>query len=276
MKELFELIKVLLLGILEGVTEWLPISSTGHLLLFDNLLYLDESNAFKEVFFVVIQLGAILAVLVHFWGKMVPAKQDQIPETLSLWTKVALACIPGAIFTLLFDDALEAFLNGTKIGRISLMTAVIATALILYGIWFLFIEKKRRPSRIHTLQEISCKDALCIGVFQTLSILPGTSRSGATVIGALSLGIERSVAAEFSFFLAVPVMLGYSALKLIKFGFAFTPYQLRLLLIGTVSAFITSLFVIRFLLSYVKKHSFASFGVYRILLGIAVFFFCLL
>ncbi len=276
MESLLELIKVLFLGILEGITEWLPISSTGHMLLVDEFLHLKESAAFKELFFVVIQLGAILAVLVLFREKMIPFQNTRgiitlRRQTVSLWLKVIVACIPGAVVTLLFDNALEGFLGQTRIReRVPLMPVVIAIALVLYGALFILIEQKNKAPRIHKIEEIRFSDALSIGLFQALSIIPGTSRSGSTVVGALVLGISRPAAAEFSFFLAVPVMLGYSLIKLLKFGFAFTLSQLLLLLIGSAAAFLTSLAVIRCLLSYVKKHNFSPFGIYRIVLGIIV------
>lgn len=274
--ELFlEWIKALLLGILEGITEWLPISSTGHLLLLDRILNLNESEAFKEVFFVVIQLGAILAVVLLFWNKMLPFKKGRSAlllnrESLSLWFKVILACIPGAVLTLLFDDALDRFLNQTKIGSLPVMPVVIALALVFYGVLFILIERKKTLPHANSTEEITCRQALFIGLFQTLSIIPGTSRSGSTILGAMLLGISRPAAAEFTFFLAVPVMLGYSLLKLVKFGFAFSISQSLLLLTGCITAFLTSLFVIQALMSYVKKHSFSAFGIYRIGLGILV------
>ena len=278
----WEWIKVLFLGVLEGITEWLPISSTGHLLLVDEFLRLEESDAFKELFFVVIQLGAILAVPVLFWDKMSPFQNRRgiitlRREPLSLWLKVVVACIPGAVVTLLFDNALEGFLGETRVReQLPLLPLVIATALILYGALFILIEQKNKAPRIHRIQDLRFSDALLIGLFQALSIIPGTSRSGSTVIGALCLGISRSAAAEFSFFLAVPVMLGYSLVKLLKFGFAFTLGQFVLLFLGSAAAFLTSLFVIRALLSYVKKHNFSPFGIYRIILGIVVLLYFLL
>lgn len=276
MEALTEMLKVIFFGILEGVTEWLPISSTGHLLLVDRWLCLEESDAFKEVFFVVIQLGAVLAVFFHFGKKMLPFSRQSSHlslkiHTASLWLKVVLACVPGAVVTLLFDNALEDLLTKTKLGgKIPLMSAVISLALILYGILFLLIEGKRKLPHTVAVEQIRWKDAFHIGLFQALSIIPGTSRSGSTILGAMTLGIGRSAASEFSFFLAVPVMAGYSLLKLLKFGFAFSPREARLLLIGSLCAFLTSLAVIRFLMSYVKRHSFALFGIYRILLGLAV------
>ena len=276
-----EWLKVLLLGILEGVTEWLPISSTGHLLLLDGFLSLNQSEEFKEVFFVVIQLGAILAVPLLFWDEMILFRREgQVirfqGDSLSRWLKVILACVPGAAVTLLFDNAIDGFLNHTKIGGISLLPVIIAAALILYGAIFLLIERKNKVPHIQNTKDIRYTDALLIGLFQTLSVIPGTSRSGSTIIGAIALGISRPAAAEFTFFLAVPVMLGYSLLKLLKFGFIFTASEAALLVAGTASAFLTSLFVIRALMSYVQKHSFSSFGIYRIVLGIAVLLYFLL
>mgnify|MGYP003308385408 CR=1 FL=1 len=281
MNVIFELLKSILYGIVEGITEWLPISSTGHMLLVDEFLQLEESAEFKELFFVVIQLGAILAVPLLFWDQMTPLKNSRgiitlRRQSLSLWLKVILACIPGAVVTLLFDNALEGFLGQTRIrDQIPLMPVVIASALLLYGALFILIERKNKTPRLHTLEELRFSDAFFIGLFQALSIIPGTSRSGSTVVGALALGISRPAAAEFSFFLAVPVMLGYSLLKLLKFGFAFTLSQFILLLIGAAAAFLTSLIVIRTLMSYVQKHSFSAFGIYRILLGTIVLLYFL-
>lgn len=269
MPDFIELLKVIFLGIVEGITEWLPISSTGHMLLVDEFLQLNANDAFKEMFFVVIQLGAILAVVVLFWHKMLPFQlQDRKKpfwkkDTLSLWLKVVVACIPGAAVTLLFDDVIEAHLH---------TPVVIACALILYGIAFLLVEdwnKARRP-RIRTLSEITYQTALIIGLFQVLSIIPGTSRSGSTIIGALIIGVSRVAAAEFTFFLAVPVMFGMSALKLLKFGFAFTGAELVALLAGMAVAFLVSLAVIKFLMNYIRKHDFKAFGWYRIALGALV------
>ena len=282
MEAVLDYLKVLFLGVLEGITEWLPISSTGHLLLVDRFLQFEGSDSFKELFFVVIQLGAILAVVVLFWEKMIPFQNtcgvvSLRRDTLSLWFKTVLACIPGAAVTLLFDNALEGLLTSTQIKeQLPLMPVVIAGALIFYGALFILIEQKSKAPRIHSIEEIRFSDALLIGLFQALSIIPGTSRSGSTVVGALVLGISRPAAAEFSFFLAVPVMLGYSLLKLFKFGFAFTLSQGLLLLLGSLAAFLTSLLVIRALMSYVKKHSFSAFGIYRILLGTALLLYFLI
>ncbi|MGF6375598.1 undecaprenyl-diphosphatase [Clostridiales Family XIII bacterium PM5-7] len=264
-----EIIKVIFLGIVEGITEWLPISSTGHMLLVDEFLTLNMSKEFKEMFFVVIQLGAILAVVVIFWKKMFPfqfkdkSKSMVKKDTFSLWFKVVVACIPGAAVTILFDDFIEAHLH---------TPTVIAIALIFYGIAFIVIElwnKKRKPTT-RTLEEITYKTAFLIGIFQVLSIIPGTSRSGSTIIGALLIGVSRVAAAEFTFFLAVPVMFGLSALKILKFGLSFTSAEVIVLAIGMIVAFAVSILVIKFLMNYIKKHDFRIFGWYRILIGIAV------
>ena len=269
MVNLIELLKVIFLGIVEGITEWLPVSSTGHMLLVDEFLQLDASQAFKDMFFILIQLGAILAVVVLFWHKMLPfqVKEREKPfwkkDTLLLWLKVIVACIPGAVVTLLFDDYIEAHLHTPN---------VIAAALIVYGVAFILVEnwnKTRRP-RIRTLADVDYSTALLIGMFQVLSIIPGTSRSGSTIIGALILGVSRVAAAEFTFFLAVPAMFGMSALKLLKFGFSFTGAELAMLLLGMVVAFLVSLGVIKFLMDYIRKHDFRAFGWYRIALGVLV------
>ena len=267
--DLIGILKVIFLGIVEGITEWLPISSTGHMLLVDEFITLQMSDAFKEMFFVVIQLGAILAVVVLFWGKMFPFQfRDKTKpvvemDKISLWLKVVVACIPGAVVTLLFDDYIEAHLH---------TPAVIAAALIIYGIAFIVIENwnKRRTPSVATLQDITYRTALLIGLFQVLSIIPGTSRSGATIVGALLIGVSRVAAAEFTFFLAVPVMFGLSAIKILKFGFSFTGEELLVLGIGTVVAFAVSVLVIKFLMGYIKKHDFKVFGWYRIALGLLV------
>lgn len=264
-----EILKVIILGIVEGVTEWLPISSTGHMLLVDEFISLNMSEEFKEMFFYVIQLGAILAVVILFWNKMFPFqfKDKKEPvikkETFSLWFKVVVACIPGAVVTLLFDDYVEAHFQ-TPI--------VIAIALIFYGIAFIVVERwnKKRIPKIKNLTDITYQTALYIGLFQVLSIVPGTSRSGATIIGALLIGVSRVAAAEFTFFLAVPVMIGMSFLKVLKYGLAFTSSELIVLVIGMGVAFIVSVLVIRFLMSFIKKHDFQAFGWYRIILGIVV------
>lgn len=264
-----EILKVVFLGIVEGVTEWLPISSTGHMLLVDEFIALNASTDFKEMFFVVIQLGAILAVVTIFWNKMWPfqLKDKTQPvmkkDTWSMWFKTVVACIPGAIVTILFDNYIEAHLH---------TAVVIAIALIFYGIAFIVIENwnKTRTPKVETLNDITYKTAFLIGMFQVLSIIPGTSRSGATIIGALLIGVSRVAAAEFTFFLAVPVMFGLSALKMIKFGLSFTSAEFAILIIGCVVAYLVSIVVIKFLMSYIKKHDFKIFGWYRIVLGVIV------
>lgn len=264
-----EIMKVILLGIVEGVTEWLPISSTGHMLLVDAFIQLNISEVFKGMFFVVIQLGAILAVLVTFWNKMMPLGFNEYREPVVdreivlLWLKVVVACIPGALATVLFDDAVEAYLKTPM---------VIAAALIFYGIVLILIESRnqRRACAICDLSGMSFRTALMIGFFQVLSLIPGTSRSGATIIGALLMGVSRYSAAEFTFFLAVPVMFGLSALKIMKFGMAFNRTEIVVLGIGMASAFSVSLLVIRFLMNYIKTHDFKIFGWYRIALGMFV------
>lgn len=269
MPDFIEILKVIFLGIVEGITEWLPVSSTGHMLLVDEFIKMNVSEEFKELFFIVIQLGAILAVVMIFWKKMWPfglddGKKPMVKKDIfSMWFKVVVACIPGAIVTILFDDFIESHLH---------TPTVIALALIVYGIAFIVIENwnKTRTAKVETLADITYKTAFIIGMFQVLSIIPGTSRSGATIIGALLIGVSRVAAAEFTFFLAVPVMLGMSLLKIIKLGLAFTSGELVILLIGTVTAFVVSVIVIKFLMSYIKKKDFKLFGWYRIVLGLLV------
>lgn len=264
-----EILKVVFLGIVEGITEWLPISSTGHMLLVDEFITLDASDSFKDMFFVIIQLGAILAVVTIFWNKMWPFQMKDKTQsvfkkdTWSMWFKTVVACIPGAVVTLLFDDFIEAHLH---------TAVVISIALIFYGVAFIVIENwnKTRTPKVETLNDITYKTAFFIGMLQVLSIIPGTSRSGATIIGALLLGVSRVAAAEFTFFLAVPVMFGLSALKLIKFGLSFTGAELAILIIGCVVAYLVSIVVIKFLMGYIKKHDFKIFGWYRIVLGVIV------
>jgi len=269
MLNFIEILKIIFLGIVEGITEWLPISSTGHMLLVDEFLTLNFSEDFKEMFFVVIQLGAIIAVVVMFWNKMFPfqfkdkSKPVVCKDIFSMWFKVVVACIPSAVLGLLFDDFLEAHFGHA---------VSIAIMLIVYGIAFILVEnwnKKRTPA-VETLDDISYKTAFIIGLFQVLSMIPGTSRSGATIIGALLIGVSRTAAAEFTFFLAVPTMVGASALKLVKFGFDFSNAELIALVIGMAVAFAVSLLAIKFLMSFIKKHDFKLFGWYRIALGIIV------
>ncbi len=266
-----EIIKVIIIAIVEGITEWLPISSTGHMLLVDALIPLNMSEEYKEMFFVVIQLGAILAVVTMFWSKMWPIKKHDNKlhldmDSINMWLKVIVATIPAGVLGLLLDDWLEANF-GTPI--------VIAIMLILYGIFFIIVERwnKGRSPKTKNLADITYATALIIGMFQVLSMIPGTSRSGATIVGALLIGVSRVAAAEFTFFLAVPVMFGASFLKLVKFGFDFTTFELVLLILGMIIAFAVSVIVIRFLMGYIKKHDFQVFGWYRIILGIIVIFY---
>lgn len=269
MPDIIEILKVIFLGIVEGITEWLPISSTGHMLLVDEFLTLNQSESFKEMFFVVIQLGAIIAVVVMFWKKMWPfqIKDKSQPKVkmniINMWLKVVVACIPSAVLGLLFDDFLEEHF-GHPIS--------IAVMLIVYGIAFIIVEKwnKTRTPKVQALDDISYKTAFIIGLFQVLSMIPGTSRSGATIIGALLIGVSRTAAAEFTFFLAVPTMVGASALKLLKFGLSFTMEEIIILVVGMAVAFIVSLLCIKWLMSFIKKHDFTVFGWYRIVLGIVV------
>ncbi len=264
---MIEVMKVIILAIVEGITEWLPISSTGHMLLVDEFLKLNMSQDFKDMFFMVIQLGAIMAVVVIFWHKMFPFDLKKKPfvkkEIFFMWFKVVAACIPGGAAVFLLDDYVEAHLH---------VPMVIAAMLILYGVLFIIVENwnKGRVPKIHSLEDITYKTALMIGAFQVLSIVPGTSRSGTTIIGALILGVSRTAAAEFTFFLAVPAMIGMSAVKLIKFGFNFTSVEMMTLGLGMVVAFIVSVFVIKFLMQFIKKHDFKVFGWYRVILGIIV------
>lgn len=265
---MIEIIKAILFGIVEGITEWLPISSTGHMILLNEFVKLDVSEEFWEMFLVVIQLGAILAVVLLFWKKIFPFNfkgGDIIKKDIfRLWGKIIVACIPAAVVGILFDDFLDKYLYNYT---------VVSLALIVFGIAFLIIEEKNKgkASRINSLAEITWNTALIIGFFQLIAaIFPGTSRSGATIVGALLIGVSRTVAAEFTFFLAIPVMLGASLLKILKFGFDFTSMEAIILLAGTVVAFLVSIVVIRFLMGYIKKHDFKVFGWYRIVLGALV------
>ena len=263
------LLKAIFYGILEGITEWLPVSSTGHLILLSGLLRLDASDAFFELFEVVIQLGAILAVVVMFFHKLNPVSGDKSASerraTWLLWGKVLLAVLPSAILGLLLDDFLDEHLYNAP---------VVAAALIFYGIIFLFLERKRhKQPRTDSTEHISWRAALGIGCFQVLSLIPGTSRSGATILGGMLLGLSRALAAEFSFFLGIPTMAGAGALKAVKFflsGEVLSGEEILILVAATLTAFAVSLAVIRFLLDFVRRHSFAPFGVYRILLGAVV------
>lgn len=270
---MIEILKSILYGIVEGITEWLPISSTGHMILLEEIMPMNVSKSFWSMFLVVIQLGAILAVVVLYWNKIFPFKKNKEGKYTSvksiwiLWSKILVATIPAAIIGLALDDWIDAHLyNGF----------VVAIMLILVGVAFIYIEnrnKNMRPS-VNSLSALSYKDALIIGLFQVVAaVLPGTSRSGATIVGGLMIGVSRAVAAEFTFFLAIPVMLGASLLKLVKFGLAFSVLEFFILVIGMVVAFFVSIFVIRFLMSYIKKHDFKVFGWYRIVLGAFVLIF---
>jgi undecaprenyl-diphosphatase len=275
---IFEIIKAIILGIIEGITEWLPISSTGHLLLAEEFLKLKMSEEFYSVFLYVIQLGAILAVVVLFWHKLIPfgaGKTAAVKRaTYNLWGKIIIACIPGAVFGVLFNDKVDALIAATPTAK----AITIASALIFYGIIFIVIENanKNKPAKINDIDKLDYKTALLIGLFQVLSLIPGTSRSGITIIGAILIGTSRVTAAEFTFFLSIPVMVGESLIKLYKFGLHFTGPEAAVLLAGTVTAFVVSLVAIRFLMNYVKKHDFKVFGWYRIVLGIIVLGYFLL
>ncbi|MBQ2986830.1 MAG: undecaprenyl-diphosphate phosphatase [Tyzzerella sp.] len=273
---MFEILKVILLGIVEGITEWLPISSTGHLILVDEFVKLSASDAFKEMFNVVIQLGAIMAVVVLYFHKLNPFSskktKEQKVQTIDLWLKVVVACIPAAVLGILFDDWMEEHFHNY---------IVVSIMLIVYGVLFIIIEnwnKKNKPS-VTELSNLTYKTALLIGVFQVLSLIPGTSRSGATIIGALLLGVSRYVAAEFTFFLAIPVMFGASGIKLLKFfmeGAGMTGMEIAMLGVGCVVAFAISIIAIKFLMGYIKKNDFKVFGWYRIILGVLVLGYFLL
>ncbi|PXV85589.1 undecaprenyl-diphosphatase [Lachnotalea glycerini] len=263
--EIIEILKVIILGIVEGITEWLPISSTGHMILVDEIIQLNVTKEFKDMFLVVIQLGAILAVVVLYWKKIFPFqwKKSELHinmDIIHLWFKIIVSCAPAAVIGLLFDDKLEELFFNYK---------TVSFTLILYGILFIIIEKwnKTRKSNIKQLSQVTYQTALFIGVFQVLALVPGTSRSGATIIGALLIGTSRTVAAEFTFYLAIPVMFGASLLKIVKFGLAFTTTELVIMILGMSTAFVVSVWAIKFLVGYIKKHDFTAFGIYRIILG---------
>lgn len=268
-----EILKAILFGIVEGITEWLPISSTGHLILLNEFVTLDVSEEFWSMFEVVIQLGAILAVVVLFWDKIFPFYFGKKAEenggiirkdVFVLWFKIIAACIPAAIVGLAFDDVLEKYFYNYQ---------TVAIMLILFGILFIVIENlnKGKKPKVRSLKNITYTTAIIIGVFQLIAaVFPGTSRSGATIVGALLIGVSRTVAAEFTFFLAIPVMFGASLLKIVKFGFEFTGMELAILLTGMIVAFVVSVAVIKFLMGYIKKHDFKVFGWYRIILGVLV------
>lgn len=287
---ILEFIKAVILGIVEGITEWLPISSTGHMILVDEFIKLNVTPEFKEFFLVVIQLGAILAVVVLYWGKLWPfyirslsasqkrtlARKPALTRGILtfverfcdkdkwiLWFKILVACIPTIVIALPFNDVIEEKFNNY---------VVVAIALIVYGVIFIIVEdyNKRRKPTCTSLENLSFKTAFLIGIFQVLSVVPGTSRSGSTIIGGILVGTSRTVAAEFTFFLAIPVMFGASLLKLVKFGFAFSGAEILILITGVAVAFVVSILAIKFLMGYIKKHDFKAFGWYRIILGILV------
>lgn len=267
---MLELVKAAVFGVVEGITEWLPISSTGHMILLDEFLKLNCGEEFWNLFLVVIQLGAIAAVVLLYWDKIFPFQfQDSNKpvvdkDIIILWLKIVVACIPAAIIGILFDDTIDALFYHP---------VPVALALIIFGILFLIVENynKGRHAKIRTLKEISFQTAVLIGVFQVLAaVFPGTSRSGATIIGALLIGVSRTIAAEFTFFLAIPVMLGASLLKVVKYGLPATGMEYAILAVGMLVAFVVSVLIIKFLMSYIKKNDFKAFGWYRIVLGILV------
>ena len=291
MPDIFEIIKTVILGIVEGITEWLPISSTGHMILVNKIAPLDVSEKFMDLFLVVIQLGAILAVVVLYWSKLWPfhlKKTATKPffkeegkavvfkkacnnyvhvDKILLWAKILIASIPAAIVGLKFDEEIENLLVG------DLNAYVVAGALIVYGVLFIVIERLKKREKITDLNKMPYRTALYIGLIQCLSLVPGTSRSGSTILGASLLGTSRTVAAEFSFFLGIPAMFGASAIKLLKFfsdGLSFTSAEIIILIVGCAVSFIVSILAIKFLVSYIKKHDFKAFGIYRIILGVAV------
>ncbi|WP_349671276.1 undecaprenyl-diphosphate phosphatase [Lacrimispora sp.] len=264
---IIEILKVIVLGIVEGFTEWLPISSTGHMILVDEIIHLNQPDSYKNMFLVVIQLGAILAVVVLYFDRLNPfsprKKAAQKKATFVLWSKIILACLPAAVIGILVDDILDKYLmNGY----------VVAATLIIYGVLFLVIENRNqyRSFEVQKVGEISYQTALYIGLFQLLSLIPGTSRSGSTILGAMILGCSRAASAEFSFFLGIPVMFGASLLKIVKFGFNFSGAQVFYLILGMVVAFAVSVYAIKFLMGYIRQHDFKFFGYYRIVLGAIV------
>lgn len=271
---ILDVLKSILFGIIEGITEWLPISSTGHMILLEKICKFKEvSPNFFEMYLVVIQLGAIIAVVVMFWNKLWPFKKKQLengkikvavkPRIIELWFKVIIGSIPAGILGIIFNDLLDKYLYNY---------VTVAITLIIYGVLFIAVEiynRKRRP-KVTKLTEVSFKNAFFIGCFQALSLIPGTSRSGSTILGGIMLGNSRRVASEFTFFLAVPAMLGASLIKIIKFGLGFTVTEFVILFVGMITAFTVSLVVIRFLMNYIKNHTFTAFGIYRIILGAIV------
>ena len=276
---MIEILKTIILGIVEGITEWLPVSSTGHIILADEFINLGMSDSFMEMFEVVIQLGAILAVLVIYWKKLWPFTLNKNlgysyikkgsgyikKDIMDMWFKVVVACIPAALIVLLNKKI--------DINKIFFNYITVASTLIIYGVLFIIIERynKKRTAKINSMSDMTYKTAMLIGVFQMLAVIPGTSRSGATILGAILLGVSRVTAAEFSFYLAIPVMFGASFVKLLEFGFDFTGKEIMILAVGMITAFLVSILAIKFLIGYIKKRDFTAFGYYRIILGIAVF-----
>ena len=273
---MLDIIKVIILGIVEGITEWLPVSSTGHLILVEEFIKLNVSEAFWEMFMVVIQLGAIMAVVVLYFKELWPFQNQKKAkgaleryvktDKMIMWFKIVVSCIPSIVIGLPFNDFIEAHFNNYL---------VVSIMLIVYGIFFILIENynKKRTASINSVAEIGWKTAFLIGVFQLLAVIPGTSRSGATIIGGILLGTSRTVAAEYTFFLAIPTMFGASLLKLVKFGLNFTGTEAMILIVGTLVSFVVSILAIKFLMGYIKKHDFKVFGWYRIALGIVVLLF---
>ena len=275
----FESMKAVLFGVVEGITEWLPISSTGHMILLDEFIQLQMSDAFKEMFKVVIQLGAILAVVLLYFPKLWPFQKGNRQgglvswlrmDTVNLWIKVVVAILPSALIGIPFDDWMDAHLHTAP---------VVAAMLVVYGAAFILIERRQKPhhrARIQGVEMIDMRMAVLIGLFQVLSLVPGTSRSGATILGGVLMGCSRAAASEFSFFMAIPTMAGASLIKVLKFGFAFTGAEMLILLTGCVTAFVVSIVAIKTFIGYIKKHSFTAFGWYRIVLGALVALYFLL
>jgi undecaprenyl-diphosphatase len=267
--DFLEILKVIFYGIVEGITEWLPISSTGHMILVEKVMPLNVSYEFMEMFRVVIQLGAIFAVLVLYWNKIFPFqlkdKNKSIikMDIMNMWFKIVVAIVPAGVIGTLWDDDID---------RMFYNYVTVAVTLIVYGILFIFIENRNKKGnfKITSLHQITYQTAIIIGLFQVLALIPGTSRSGATILGAILIGVSREIAAEFTFFLAIPVMFGASLIKMIKFGFDFSGNEILVLVLGMLSAFVVSIIAIKFLMGYIKKHDFKAFGIYRIVLGILV------
>ncbi len=264
---LTEILKTIILGIVQGITEWLPVSSTGHMILVDQFIRLNQDKDFVNLFLVVVQFGSILAVVTMYFRKLNPFSPSKTSQekkdTWNMWFKVLVGVVPAAVIGLLFEEAIDKMYNAVTV----------AAALIIYGVLFIVIEKRNKAPKIESIDTMSYKTAFLIGVFQVLSLIPGTSRSGSTILGGVILGASRFVAAEFSFFMAVPIMLGASALKLVKYfmdGFGFNTLQIAIMAVGLVTAYVVSVFAIKFLMEFIKKHSFTAFGYYRIVVGIVV------